>query len=193
MFHVSTSSLLIPFVFCLSVSLFLYVDIMTISPAMQKILFVPMQQLRREKRPELTDSHHTDSSRSCTQHSQLCSSGSCSFPSVSSVSRSHRLYFWDIWCGSAWAKCCSAVMHATCAEPPGSCRTVWFAHIRPLPRAQPVFSNQVLCICWLGLLSGTLNSNTELRNNTIFILSSFQYMEAVNKVESFVHNSHSRK
>lgn len=47
----------------------------------------------------------------------------CSFPSVSSVSSSHRLSFWDIWYGSPWAKCCTAVMHATCAEPWGSCRT----------------------------------------------------------------------
>lgn len=50
---------------------------------------------------------------------------SCSFPSVSSVCRLPQALFpWDIWYGSAWPKCCSTVMHATCAEPPGSCGSI---------------------------------------------------------------------
>lgn len=48
---------------------------------------------------------------------------------------------------------------------------------------------------WLDFLLGTFQSNSGLRNNTIFILSSLNIkcMEAVNKVESFLHNSHTTK
>lgn len=51
---------------------------------------------------------------------------------------------------------------------------------------------------WLDFLLGTFHSGLSysgLRNNTIFILSSLNIkgMEAVNKVESFAHNSHTTK
>lgn len=51
---------------------------------------------------------------------------------------------------------------------------------------------------WLDFLLGTFHSRLSysgLRNNTIFILSSLNIkgMEAVNKVESFAHNSHTTK
>lgn len=45
---------------------------------------------------------------------------------------------------------------------------------------------------WLDFLLGTFQSNSGLRNNKIFILMSLyiKCMEAVNKVESLLHNSH---
>lgn len=104
------------------------------------------------------------------------------------------LLLWDIWLWFCFSCVPCWKYHEASFHP---CWTFRFlTHsltIRPVSRSQPTLTKAN--IYWLGFLLGTFNSNSGLRNNIIFILSSSnrKYIEAVNKVESFEHNSHTRK